>query len=110
MWKSMSESYVTVNNFELFDNNKLNHHSKKIIFAKWMKFKQCVSKKCTKTDNKDNSVYFETLSVASVKRTLRRIYRQMFKSQYNGYEKFLSDEERRLNYYVLDNYNMVEGI
>lgn len=63
---------------------------------KWSRFRHYVNKKCANIrDIKDKGVYIETLSASSVKRTLRRIYKNIFKSRYQGYEKFLTDEEKR---------------
>lgn len=75
----------------------------------WSKFRCYVSKKCANIrDIKNKSIYIETLSASSVKRTLRRIYKNVFKSRYQGYEKFLTDEEKRF-LFAFDGRTLVEG-
>lgn len=76
---------------------------------KWSKFRCYVAKKCANIRViKDKSVYIETLSASSVKRTLRRFYRNIFKSRHQGYEKFLTDEEKRF-LLTFDGRGLVEG-
>lgn len=88
---------------KLFENN----HSSTL--HNWSRFRCYVTKKCANIqDIKDKSIYLETLSASSVKRTLRRIYRNIFKSRYQGYEKFLTDEEKRF-IFAFDGRSLVEG-
>lgn len=81
----------------------------KIKTAKWSKLKRYMVKKSVHFITiKDKRVYFETLSVSSVKRSLNRFCKSVFKSRHSGYEHFLTDEEKR---FILntDKYTMVEG-
>lgn len=76
---------------------------------KLSKIRCYVAKKCANIrDIKNKSVYIETLSASSVKRTLRRFYKNIFKSRYQGYEKFLTDEEKRF-LFDFDGCSLVEG-
>lgn len=79
-----------------------------ILSAKWSKFKHYVAKKRANTDLKDKRVYLDTLSVASVKRSFYRVYRRIFKSKYSGYDRFLTDEEKRLMFAI--DHSVVEGV
>lgn len=91
------------NNLEIFETSKTRIKNNTV---KWYHFKTLVSKQCSNiSDIKDKSVYIKTLSAASVKRTLCRIYERVFKSRHSGYEKFLTDEEKRL-YLLADNNRM----
>lgn len=97
------------NNFFELSEEKLfeNKHSSNI--HNWSKFRRYVNKKCANIRNiKDKSIYIETLSASSVKRTLRRIYKNIFKSRNQGYEKFLTDEEKRF-LFAFDGRSLVEG-
>lgn len=77
--------------------------------SKWPKFKCYLSKKRICIPNFQNRhVYLETISVNSVKRSLSKICRSIFKSRYNGYEQFLTEDEKRFLFNV-DNYSVVEG-
>lgn len=80
----------------------------KIISVKWSKFKHFVGKKRANIDVKDKRIYLETLSVASVKRSVYRVYRRIFKSKHSGYDRFLTDEEKRLMF--SKDYSWVEGL
>ena len=95
-------------NLDLFSSDSDNKSSRKCL--KWLKSKyNCNKKKCTAIgDIRHKRVYIETLSVSSVKRSLNRICRKFFKSRSNGYEKILSDEEKRLN--LATDRSLVEGI
>lgn len=79
----------------------------KLGFTKWLKFKKYVVKKRANIDLVDPRVYMETLSVESVKRSLCRVCRRIFKSKHSGYNRFLSDEEKRL---MPVDYSLVEGL
>lgn len=96
------------NSFEVSEENLFeNKHNS--THHKWSKFRCFVTKKCANIrDIKDKSIYIETLSTSSVKRTLRRIYKNFFKSRYQGYEKFLTDEEKRF-LLAFDGRSLVEG-
>lgn len=78
--------------------------------TKWSRFKCYVNKrKCVAVaELRDNRVYIETLSIASVKRSFNRICNRVFKSRSSGYEKFLSDEEIRLQFHT--DRSLVEGV
>lgn len=76
--------------------------------VKWSKFKNYVAKKRDNIDVKDKRIYLDTLSVASVKRSLFRVYKCIFKSKYSGYDRFLSDEEKRLMLAI--DHSLVEGL
>lgn len=78
--------------------------------VKWCKYKKYISRKCNFENIKNrNIIYFQTLSASSAKRTLARIFNNLFKSQHAGYEKFLSDEEKRfIN--VKTNRELVEDV
>lgn len=95
-------------NLDLFSSDSDNKKSKKCI--KWLKHKYYSNKKkCVAiSDMREKMVYFETLSVSSIKRSLNRICRKIFSSRSSGYEKFLSDEEKRF-YFDIDR-RLVEGI
>lgn len=96
-------------NLDIFSDNSDNKNSKKCI--KWLKSKYYSNKKkCVAVGSIRNksSVYFETLSVSSVKRSLNRICRKLFKSPTSGYEKFLSDEEKR--FFFTTDRSLVEGV
>lgn len=97
------------NNFDILSedipSNKL-----KLATEKCSKLRKYFSRKCTKIVNINNkSVYIETLSVASAKRSIKQFYKKLFKNHLNGYEQLLTDEERRLTN-VVDYINVVEGI
>lgn len=96
------------NNLDLFSHDS----EKKSKCMKWLKFKYYSNKKkCIAIgDIRDKRVYFETLSVSSVKRSLNRICRKLFKpsAKSSGYEKILSDEEKR--FYFATDRSLVEGI
>lgn len=93
-------------NFDPF-SSKLDKKHKQ--YKKWMKFKSYVNKKCAAiSDIRDKRVHFETLTVKSVKRNINKICKGLFKSQSSGYEKFLSDEEKRLN--LTTDLSLVEGV
>lgn len=88
---------------KLFENRCTTTH------YKWSRLRRYVAKKCANIrDIKDKSIYIETLSASSVKRTLRRIYNNIFESRYQGYEKFLTDEEKRF-LFAFDGRSLVEG-
>lgn len=95
------------NNFEIF-SNVTDKKSKKC--TKWIKFKYYVNKKkCFSiADIKDKRVYFDTLSLSSVKRSLNRICKHIFKSGTGGYEKIISDDEKR--FYLNTDRSLVEGV
>lgn len=96
----------TKNNGELFLDDFNHKKSKKC--TKWLKNKYFNKKYPTLGDIRDKKVYFETLSVSSVKRSIYRIYRNLFKRRSSGYEKFLSDEEKRFCFPT--DRSLVEGI
>jgi hypothetical protein len=81
-------------NCQFFDKPK---QQKKFNSVKWCQFKTVIHGHCSNMANvKDRSVYLTTLSAASVKRSLCRMYERVFKSRRSGYEQFLSDEEKKL--------------
>lgn len=92
--------------FEPINENTYQKNSK--ISVKWCRFKHFVAKKRANIDTKDKRVYLETLSVASVKRSFYRAYKRIFKSKHSGYERFLSDEEKRFMFNI--DYSVVEGV
>lgn len=103
---SMSKDSKT--NLDLFSSDSDNKKNNKCM--KWLKSKYYYNKKrCTAIgDIRHKKVYLETLSVSSVKRSLNRICKKIFKPRSSGYEKFLSDEEKRL--YLATDQSLVEGI
>lgn len=79
------------------------------VSVKWDRFKSFVAKKrVTITEIKEKRVYVDTLSVASVKRSVCRVYKRIFKSKRSGYERFLTDDEKRLMFHI--DYSVVEGV
>lgn len=96
------------NSLNLSEDNIFENRHKSTVH-KWPRFRRYITNKCANIrDIKDKSIYIETLSASSVKRTLRRIYKSIFRSRYQGYEKFLSDEEKRF-LYAFDGRSLVEG-
>lgn len=62
----------------------------------WKKVCSDVTKKITKMKRIQNKlVYIETLSVASIKRTVLRLYENICHSRTGGYDVMLSEEEQR---------------
>lgn len=99
----MKKIDFNVDTFNEDNSNKLNsENSNKIC--------KYFSRKCSRIfDVKDKSVYIETLTVASTKRTIKRFYTKLFKNRSSGYEQLMTDEERRLNN-KLEYISVVEGI
>lgn len=92
-----------------FEFPEENLFGNKTTLHKWSRFRRYVAKKYDNIrDIKEKSIYIETLSTSSVKRTLRRIYKNIFKSRYQGYEKFLTDEEKRF-LFAFDGRSLVEA-
>lgn len=78
--------------------------------VKWSKYKKYLSKKCNSDKTKRKHVaYIETISVSSAKRAIVKIFRNIFVSRYTGYEKFLTEEEKRF-IIIKNNRDMVEDI
>lgn len=93
-------------NFEPWSNLS---DDKRNQFQKWLKLKRYLQKNIVKVTNlKEKRIYVDTLSVSSVKRSCNRLCERIFKSRSSGYEKFLSDEEKRLN--LATDLALVEGV
>lgn len=105
----MDSEIISINKSEILEEDIKVKNELKYSITKWTKFKIYINKKSgNKPDNRNKHIYIKTLSVASVNRTLKRIYNKIFRSRYHGYEKFLSEEEKRF-IYTMDSY-MVEGV
>lgn len=87
-------------------SEEVNRKYHKFVLKKWSNFKHYVAKK--RVNVIDKGVYLETLSVESVKRSVSRAYKNIFKTKRRGYEKFLSDEEKR--FLFGPDFGLVEGI
>lgn len=100
---------VSKNNFEILHEDIILQQGN-INANESFKIKKFLYKKCSKALSiKNKRVYIDTLTVASVKRTIQRFYRKLFSNRLNGYESLLSDEERRLTD-VVDYRREVEGV
>lgn len=93
---SYLEQENSLNNMDLLHEESLYFEPKIINYSKWSKFKRFISKKCVIiTEIKDRKSYVESINVVTVKHTINRFCNRVFKSKNSGYQKFLSDEEKR---------------
>lgn len=76
---------------------------------KFLKLKKIFNTNCDLVSSvKEKRVYFKTISADSIRRSVKRICNSFrIKSKNSGYEKFLTDEEKRLHC-VCDN-GIIEG-
>jgi hypothetical protein len=107
----VQESSTRTNNLEIYFDESLHFKLKKNKSVKWLEFKKYLIKKyITLSEVKNKRIYIQTLSVASVKSNINKLCKRIFKSRHSGYEKFLSDDEKRLLYNVLlDRHRVVEA-
>lgn len=77
--------------------------------ALWPKLKYYLNiKRVAIKSYREKSVYIETLSMKSIKRSYCRLYKRVFKSNHCGYERLLTEEEKRFSCSI-DKYSIVEG-
>lgn len=93
--------------FEIVEERKL---KEKPTRKKSINIKTFVTKNIENLNRKSKHVHFDSLSLASVKRTIRKFCDKLkIKSRHCGYDKFLTDEEKRCLDIICDSY-LVEGM
>lgn len=78
--------------------------------VKCSKIRKYISNKCNEVVSlKDKNVYLDVLNFASAKRSITKFCNKLFKNRTKGYDKLLTDEERRLTNNV-DYISVVESV